>query len=699
MTVLNFLKSILIAGVFLLVLSGPARLSAQTSPLERTLAWAEITEQPVSFSADIGASGEFTWWLPAGADEYILPLAAGVAVDPQRADLMHWLRQGSPWPLTELPVVALRDGERTLVVIVPWPHYASLIVTNRMGIRFSFPRDRHQATPCEIVALRRGAAPLEAARAFREWRRTATNTGAIPRPRPLRNKIAGLSPVSRLLGAPHFYLWGPALFCRHDVPATQWTAFARALRDAPTNHFGSALTQQFTADERRALHELAAAPRALNYLTTPVAGAINRALSERDLLNFNAGLPAAEVIQRNQQALAAAFEDFVQPPESWGDGLSMSLLNSLHEAGIDRALLVLSDLCSRQLRPDAVARAAQLGYLLGPYDSYHSVHSPMANPASTWETAQFDTAAYEQGRIINAAGTGSPGFKQRGYHFSPQAAWPWVQRRVTSILRQVPYSAWFVDCDATAEGFDDYSPAHPATRVDDGWERRHRLAWLETAHRLVVGSEGGSVLFADVIHFGHGIQTPYLGHLDPAMSDPQSPHFPGRYWPPDGPDHFFRTVPPPPALKVPYFDPTVRIPFYQAALHDELVTTHHWSFDSLKFSEVETIRELLDILYVVPPLYHLNRATWPQRRDRILKHLAFWGPLHRALATAPLTEFAYLSPDRRVQRTTFLTPNGEVTITVNFSRETHVHGPPYSATVRGALTLPQSVYRATPKVG
>lgn len=148
-----------------------------------------------------------------------------------------------------------------------------------------------------------------------------------------------------------------------------------------------------------------------------MAGAINRALSERDLLNFNAGLPAAEVIQRNQQALAAAFEDFVQPPESWGDGPSMSLLNSLHEAGIDRALLVLSDLYSRQLRPDVVARAAQWGYLLGPYDSYHSVHPPTANPASTWETAQFDTAAYEQGRIINATGTGSPDSSNGGFIF------------------------------------------------------------------------------------------------------------------------------------------------------------------------------------------------------------------------------------------------------------------------------------------
>jgi len=209
---------------------------------------------------------------------------------------------------------------------------------------------------------------------------------------------------------------------------------------------------------------------------------------------------------------------------------------------------------------------------------------------------------------------------------------------------------------------------------------------------MVVGSEGGSVLFADVIHFGHGVHTPYIGHLHPGFRDRQSPHFLGRHWPPDTPAQSFKPVPVPPALKTPYFDPTVRIPLYQAALGDEVIVSHHWSFDSLKFVDIVQTRELLEILYMVPPLYHLNRETWPKRRDAILKHLAFWGPLHRELAAAPLIRVACLSADRLVQRTTFKTGGGEVSITVNFGEDSQAGYPALSATVAGPILARERVY-------
>lgn len=75
-----------------------------------------------------------------------------------------------------------------------------------------------------------------------------------------------------------------------------------------------------------------------------------------------------------------------------------------------------------------------------------------------------DEAAFRDGRIIKPAAEPQGGFNGRGFHFSPAAAWPYVQKRVGTVLAKNPYSAWFVDCDATAECFDDLSPLHPATR-------------------------------------------------------------------------------------------------------------------------------------------------------------------------------------------------------------------------------------------
>ncbi len=663
---------------------------------EKTLQLSEVTAEAVSLQANLGRSGAFTWWLPPGADAYVLPISAGMVVDTSRADLMRWLRNQSPWSLLELPVLGLRYGQEMVVVIVPSPHYAELVVTDRLGIHFATPPGHRRRAPCDIVVQRCGRAPLEVARVFRAWRRSAAHTGVVPRPRPLTEKIADLEKVSRLPGAPHIYLWGPALFSRHDIPRNRWIPFAQALNQARPDSLGGRLTGGFTADQRRALTELAQADWPMKHLTLGVADALNRAMTRIDILEHSATVPAAEVIQRNQQALAQAFGEFVNSPASWGDGLSRTLLESLHSAGIDRALLLLSDLYGSSLRPDVAARAETLGYLLGPYDSYHSVHAPDALAEDTWETAQFDAAAYEQGRVINANGSGHAGFLGRGYHFAPQAAWPYMQRRIGRIVEQTPYSAWFIDCDATAECFDDFHPAHPATRIEDTALRRQRLRWLETTQRMVVGSEGGSILFADVFHFGHGVHTPYLGHLDPVMRDRQSPYFLGRHWPPDTPEQSFMPVPAAPRIRTPFLDPTVRVPLYQAVLGDEVITTHHWSFDSLKFEDLQTTRELMEILYMVPPMYHLNREAWPQRRALILRHLAFWGPLHRELACAPLTDWEVLSEDRLVQRTTFQTEEGEVSITVNFAERPQKGYPPHSAAATGPWDVPTRRYRIEP---
>lgn len=344
---------------------------------------------------------------------------------------MDWLRKGSPWSLTQLPAFGLRFGDHTLVVIVPWPQYAELIVKERIGVRFSFPKGRRNATPSELIAVWGGREPLEVAHAFREWRATSDNTGAVPRPRPLLEKAKQLPSVSRLFGAPHFYLWGPALFSRHDVDRGKWIAFAKSLRDAPADALTGRAVASFREDQQAALRELTAADHPLSYLTTQVAAGVERSLIDRTVLK----LP--EAIIQTRRALAAEFLLFVRDAATWGDGASLPMLDALHEAGVDRAVQLLSDLYRQSLRPDVAARANELGFLFGPYDSYHSVHSPDAKPDDTWETAQFDRAAFEQGRVLNADGSGHSGFRNRGFHFSPVAAWPYVKNRVSSMRSSV----------------------------------------------------------------------------------------------------------------------------------------------------------------------------------------------------------------------------------------------------------------------
>ena len=114
---------------------------------EAILRWDDLGPAPTTCRAEPGPAGTFTWWLPESADEYVLPISAGVVVTADEVSSRSWLRDRSPWSLMGLPALGVRHESRLMVVIVPWPHYATLIVQDRIGIRYAFPEGRRGVTP------------------------------------------------------------------------------------------------------------------------------------------------------------------------------------------------------------------------------------------------------------------------------------------------------------------------------------------------------------------------------------------------------------------------------------------------------------------------------------------------------------------------------------------------------------------------
>ena len=187
-------------------------------------------------------------------------------------------------------------------------------------------------------------------------------------------------------------------------------------------------------------------------------------------------------------------------------------------------------------------RRSRLGYLVGPYDSFHSIHSP--DEADTWETAQFDRDVVRNRRDRERGWIEAGGFKQKVTFSVPPRARPCVEHRVAALMPQFRCNSWFVDCDAFGEVFDDYSPHHPATQSEDAAERSR--GWRGSATRYRRGDRLGRRLRlrAPAIHFAHGMMTPVIGWGDPdLMKDKSSKYFLGSYYPPDGPAVFFKQVP------------------------------------------------------------------------------------------------------------------------------------------------------------
>jgi hypothetical protein len=335
----------------------------------------------------------------------------------------------------------------------------------------------------------------------------------------------------------------------------------------------------------------------------------------------------------------------------WGDGLSPKMIKLLADAGIDRLWLGSPDWDGLRNNPKLVPAAIAAGYLIGPYDSYHTIHSP--RETDTWETAQFNQQLCDTGGVVLQDGTNKAGFKHKGYILSPLAARPFVEKRVSDLMRQFQCNSWFIDCDATGEVFDDYSRLHPATQQEDTNARISRLTWIRDTFKIVIGSEGGSAYAASTLHFAHGIITPVIGWGDPELTHKSSPYYLGGYYPPTGPAVFFKQTPMKPEYRRVYADPQFRIPLYETVFHDSIVATHQWGYGSLKFTDDDHARELLELLYNVPPLYHLNIKEWSKRKNQILAHYQFFSPLHRRAALLRMTDFCWLTDDHMVQRTIF----------------------------------------------
>ena len=292
-------------------------------------------------------------------------------------------------------------------------------------------------------------------------------------------------------------------------------------------------------------------------------------------------------------------------------------------------------------------------------------------PRSAVVPAQFDQQLFETGPIANREGKKREGFKKVGYKLSSLAARAYVEKRVHQNMSRVPYSYYFIDCDATGDLYDDYSPLHRAGQADDAQARLDRMAWISNTFGVPVGSEGGNAFAAGVIHVAEGIFGPLVAWGDPDMRDKNSPYYVGGYYPPDEPRVFFKPAPLKKEYKYFYYDPRFRLPLYETVFHDSVVTTHWWGNGSLKFTNVADTVELTELLYMTAPMYHLNLDEFQKQKDRLKQHYDFFSPLHREVGFKRMVDFTWLSKDRLVQKTVF---DGGVEIIANFSQGPFAYG-------------------------
>ena len=635
----------------------------------------QLGEDALSVRFVAGKPGSFTWprIVDPAIQAWTLPLDEGAFVPSDDAKwISHLVGRGALDTTADLglPFWGLRFDGLTISVVLSNPFNNELRFENvagRLGASLTHQFTRLQKVKEYTVRFRvGGTSPVEAARHYRQWLIACGEFVS------LEEKIQHTPEVAKLPGAAHIYLWGQDIISADDI--TDWKGFARQLEtqgEAATISPARRLWTLLKPETKKLVSTIAnSAERPDRYTKSQVIEALNQVLARADYYEEAAWaggvldtatreltkkgpakLSDAELCRLNTQLLLTTFAERLAPTDTWGDGVSPKMIRQLADAGFDRLWLGCDGWTGFVKRPQTVAVARNLGYLIGPYDSYNSIHPPDA--AETWETAQFDADLYERGAIVLASGKKKTGFKQKGHLLSPLLAQPYVEQRVTKLMNAFSANSWFIDCDGFGQYYDDYSDVHPASQSDDAQARARRMAWIRDHFGAVIGSEGCSASVASTIHFAHGVMTPVIGWGDADMKNKQSPYFQGAYYPPNEPAAFFKSIPLKEEYRYFHFDPRFRLPLFEAVFHGSVVATHHWSSSSFRYRDEVKNTQLLELLYGVPPLWHLTTAEFQRRGKAMKRYYDFFSPLHRETATLPLTSFDWLTPDRLVQRTLF----------------------------------------------
>lgn len=345
---------------------------------------------------------------------------------------------------------------------------------------------------------------------------------------------------------------------------------------------------------------------------------------------------------------------YLNTPETWGQALSSDMVSNLNKAGLNKLWLGFDNWMPAFYQPNAVELAKQSGYLVGTYDSYNTAIPAKLN--DNWLTAQLPTPIRETCAIELADGSLKKGFRGNGYYLNPNCHLDYVKQRAQDIMRLGNFNSLFLDVDATAMAREDYRDNSNELDILSGFN--NRMQWLSEQPNLVLGSEDGNSLTTKGIAFAHGLETVGFGWTDKDMKENRkSPYYLGRWYPDHKPDFFFK----PAKVKEPYksllFSPQYRIPLYQAVFHDEVINTHHWHSDSLKFSNVKANRDLTAMLYNTPAMVHLTRdeaLSNSSPRIKALKHYQDgFEPIHKQLWNKQLVDFDWLDKNGDVQQTVF----------------------------------------------
>lgn len=633
----------------------------------------------VAITSESDGDNGFTW-PEISASDYFIPLGEGKRVPSDNGVWQSYLngQEISVMEQLSMPFWASSIGDYAVLYIMEDPYRTKLNFVSDPDIAFSVSHEYPEIDDNKTKRFRIYVTdnnPVSVAKLYRDY---VMEQGRFTT---LEQKAENAPDIRKLYGAPFLYLWGDFVISPDDI---KWQSFRSALDTPVMNHL---LSLADGLESGQTFQSVIADIKNQDYVDAyqknAVCGYLSELLQSSDFWNpmvfakadstmeqlTAKGLESLSESQRlklHKHALAANLPDVFTDASRWMDNGTTTLVSSLQKAGLDRAWIGLHGWEQGFAKPELVDTAVQQGYLIGSYDSYHSIHEP---GKEEWSTARFtDPTLYESATVTGKDGEKEAGFQNVGRKLNPTLSLPSVKERMDNIVtgNQLPFNSWFIDCDATGEIYDDYTPGRLTTQQEDLTARLERMAYIRDVYHMVIGSEGGNDFAASTLAFAHGIELKSFSWMDEDMKkNKESEYYIGKYFSPSGgvAEHFSKRIP----LKENYYtlfvDPRFDVPLFKLVYNDSVITSYHWDWSTFKIQGATRDRMLREVLYNVPPLYHLDATEWNRYGDDIANHNSVWSEFSRQAVTREMTDFRYLTDDGTVQMTQY---GDDVRVIANF---------------------------------
>ncbi|MDO4574946.1 MAG: glycoside hydrolase [Planctomycetia bacterium] len=342
------------------------------------------------------------------------------------------------------------------------------------------------------------------------------------------------------------------------------------------------------------------------------------------------------------------------------------IASEMKAAGMDR---VLWGIFFQNDAPVVPFLSKELGFLTTKYDNYQDVlPKELQEVIPPHRVACCDfmnrrNVNWPDDMIRDAAGNfvkcwalyGTDGKKHHQHAMCQRQAEPYIRRESASDREKYGYTARLIDCMGTHLS-QCFAEKHPMTRRQcRQYSLNNFQALLDLG--LLSGTEEGVECFLPALAYAEGRMSVFPYRIEPSMCWRYKSDF---YADANGEKKAY--------LEKYMLSPIYRVPLWALVYHECSVDYWYWGDACNTVPEAMDRRDLFHVLYGVPPMYSFKTRDWPVLKERILRSYARSSGVTRKVCLEPMVSFAYLTPDRLVQRTTF---GDGTSVWVNFSENVY----------------------------